>query len=157
MACGSLGALRPRLSPGLPFSRSPLGEWGDPAELLCCTCLKRNGRQPLANVSSRWRPGGRSDQLAVVPWLCVTVFRRFCSEQRWCFHVAQTQQVCRPRITCEESRRAGKSYDTIKSCTSCNLAYQLVLHLAVFLAVRETIDGSERREAPPPPRPSTFP
>src|SRR5260370_39633945 len=82
MACGSLGALRPRLSPGLPFSRSPLGEWGDPAELLCCTCLKRNGRQPLANVSSRWRPGGRGDQLAVVPWLCVAVFRRLCSEQR---------------------------------------------------------------------------
>src|SRR6266404_3322928 len=29
-----------------------------------------------------WRPGEHGGQPAVAPWLCVTVFRRFCSEQQ---------------------------------------------------------------------------
>jgi len=31
---------------------------------------------------TRWRPGGLGDYIALVPWLCVTAFRRICSEQR---------------------------------------------------------------------------
>ena len=30
----------------------------------------------------RWRPGGHRDLVASVPWLCVSGFRRVCSEQR---------------------------------------------------------------------------
>src|SRR2546427_811369 len=62
--------------------RAPSERGAIPAELRCCHCSKRNGRQPLDYVSSRWRPGGPSDDVALVPWLCVTAFRRVCSEQR---------------------------------------------------------------------------
>ncbi len=33
-------------------------------------------------VSICWRPGGRRDYCALVPWLCVTAFRRLCSGQQ---------------------------------------------------------------------------
>ena len=32
--------------------------------------------------SIRWRPGRLRERFAEVPWLCVAVFRRVCSEQR---------------------------------------------------------------------------
>src|SRR5204862_4311452 len=62
-ACGSLGALRPRLSPGLPLS-PPRGGDSNTADWGCATADKKN-RQQLANVLESlaagltWRPLGR--------------------------------------------------------------------------------------------------
>src|SRR5437867_4366288 len=49
---------------------------------ICVALLQQLGqkKRPPASVAC-WRPGGLSDRVAVVPWLCVTVFRRLCSEQ----------------------------------------------------------------------------
>src|SRR5438552_4787658 len=57
-ACGSLVALRRRLSPGLPF-RAPSGRGRRPTVYRLLP--ERNGRQQLDDFSSRWRPGGPSD------------------------------------------------------------------------------------------------
>src|SRR5438309_10544431 len=51
---------------------------------ICVALLQQLGqkkRPPVRLASLRWRPGGLSDLVALVPWLCVTVFRRLCSEQ----------------------------------------------------------------------------
>src|ERR1051325_1657244 len=62
VACDSLVALRPRLSPGLPFSRS-LGKRAAPCRTAVFRLLhERKSRQLLDAFSSRWRPGGLSDQ-----------------------------------------------------------------------------------------------
>src|SRR6266446_3686095 len=45
---------------------------------------KRTGRQVRREVDAGG-PAGVSARAAVAPWLCVTAFRRFCSEQRSCF------------------------------------------------------------------------
>jgi hypothetical protein len=65
--------LRRRLSPGLPLSRSPRG--GRPVENEK-TANKLDCIESLA-AGLTWRP-----LVAEVPLLCVTAFRRFCSEQR---------------------------------------------------------------------------
>src|ERR1700741_817913 len=81
--CGSLVALRHRLSPGLPF-RAPLDE--GVRIILPNTLSEQPKNKRAASVdpygSCRWRPGGLGNGVAVVPWLCVIAFRRFCSEQR---------------------------------------------------------------------------
>ena len=78
-ACGSLVALRPRLSPGLPF-RAPSREG-----VRSCRTTCPNRQKTKADSFDRigQLAGGPADVAnAVVPWLCVTAFRRFCSEQR---------------------------------------------------------------------------
>src|SRR5207253_1226050 len=55
---------------------------------ICVALLQQLGqkkRPPVRLASLRWRPGGLSDPVALVPWLCVTVFRRLCSEQHQLF------------------------------------------------------------------------
>src|SRR5438132_5027060 len=55
---------------------------------ICVALLQQLGqkkRPPVRLASLRWRPGGLSDLVALVPWLCVTVFRRLCSEQHQLF------------------------------------------------------------------------
>ena len=56
-ACGSLGALRPRFSPGLPLS-PPRGGDSKPADLWLCDC--RQKKPPAAREGSRVA-GGRAD------------------------------------------------------------------------------------------------
>jgi hypothetical protein len=50
--------------------------------LLSTVTAKTMAANRSSVTSIRWRPGGRGDRIALVPWLCVTVFRRVCSEQR---------------------------------------------------------------------------
>src|SRR2546423_3864476 len=122
VACGSLVALRRRLSPGLPLSRS-LSKRAAPSELRCVDCY---ANEKAANISMTSRvAGGPADLatcVALVPWLCVTVFRRLCSEQR-AWHFTTNGSFCSPFAT-QHCSNVGKR------AQECNVAVQKVQELA---------------------------